>query len=68
MGASAAPKQLTDALDFLPSGSTFYMSSSGHGGIYPGQLLGSHFSVEKTEVWGGRGDAKAAQGRIQTQD
>ena len=53
MGASAAPRQLTDALDFMPPGSTFCMSSSGHSGIYPGQLLGSHFSVEKTEVWEG---------------
>lgn len=50
VGASAAPRQLMDALDFLPPGSTFYMSSFWHSGIYPGQLLGSHFSVEKTEV------------------
>ena len=55
VGVSATPRQLTDALDFLPPESTFYMSGSGHSGIYPGQLLGSHFSVEKNEVWGGRG-------------
>lgn len=51
VGGICSPRELADVLTFVPGSG----NNGAFGVMHPGQLLGSHFSEQKIEVWQGRG-------------